>query len=171
MKTNIKVAGHKGTWYEIDSMVKNGEEYFLMEHETYGDMAACVIIDKDNNLIMEDVCDGFDDLDTRIIAYKLMRVKKDGKLYPLFINKTVATPIGVWLEAECHPAKGFAVRQGWHCCFSMNAPHLKRNLASGERRVWVKCLVEDYTTYDRPESQGGSWILANKMKVLEIIEK
>ena len=45
-------------------------------------------------------------------AYKLLRMKKDGKLYPLFINKTIATPIGEWMEAECHPTKGFAVRQG-----------------------------------------------------------
>ena len=27
-------------------------------------------------------------------AYKLLRIKKDGNLYPLFINKTVSTPIG-----------------------------------------------------------------------------
>ena len=58
-------------------------------------------------------------------AYKLLRIKKDGKLYPLFINKTVATPIGEWMEAECHPTKGFAIRQGWHCCFQPVAPHLK----------------------------------------------
>ena len=46
-------------------------------------------------------------------AYKLLRRKKrDGKLYPLFINKTVPTPIGVWMQAECFPTKGFAIRKG-----------------------------------------------------------
>lgn len=98
-------------------------------------------------------------------AYKLMRIKKDGLLYPLFIDKTTPTPIGVWLDAECHPTKGFAVRQGWHCCFTKHAPHLKSQLASGEQRVWVECEVEDYATYARPESQGGSWILAQRMMV------
>ncbi len=102
-------------------------------------------------------------------AYKLMRFKKDGKVYPLFINKTQPTPFGVWLPAECHPTKGFAVRKGWHCCFTPYAPHLKERLSSGEQRVWVECEVEDYTTYDRPESQGGAWILANKMKAIRTI--
>lgn len=102
-----------------------------------------------------------------MIAYKLMRIKKDGLIYPLFINKTTPTPIGIWIEAECHPTKGFAVRKGWHCCFEMNASHLKMNLASGEKMVWVECEVEDFTTYDRPESQGGKWILANRIKILK----
>ena len=100
-------------------------------------------------------------------AYKLVRKKKDGLLYPLFINKKVPTPIGVWLQAQCYPTKGFAVRCGWHCCFKPYAPHLKRNLASGENRVWIECEVEDFTSYDRPESQGGKWILAQRMKIVK----
>ena len=67
-------------------------------------------------------------------AYKLLRIKKDGKLYPLFIDKNTPTPIGEWLQAECHPTKGFAVRQGFHCCFEMNAPPiLKKNSKMGRR--------------------------------------
>lgn len=46
------------------------------------------------------------------------------------------------------------------------APHLSIKLANGEQRVWVECEVEDYATYNRPESQGGTWILAQKMKVV-----
>lgn len=96
-------------------------------------------------------------------AYKLMRLGKDGKVYPLFIDRTTETKFGVVLPAECHPTNGFAVRQGWHCCFTPYAPHLKTELASGEKRIWVEVMVDDYTTYDRPESQGGAWILAQKM--------
>lgn len=102
-------------------------------------------------------------------AYKLLRIKNDGKLYPLFINKNTPTPIGVWMQAECIPTKGFAVRKGWHCCFQMLAPHLKKVLANGEKRVWVECDVEDWESYDRPESQGGAWILVQKMKITKII--
>lgn len=105
-----------------------------------------------------------------MIAYKLLRIKKDGKLYPLFINKTTATPLGVWMPAECHPTKGYAVRKGWHCCFKPVAPHLKTELASGERRVWCEVEVEDCTTYNRPESQGGAWILAQRMKINKVLE-
>lgn len=91
----------------------------------------------------------------------------NGKIYPLFIDKKNATPIGVWLDAECHPTKGFAIRKGWHCCFKPIAPHLKKTLKSGEQRVW--CEVEGYTTYNRPESQGGAWILADKMKIIKVL--
>lgn len=62
-----KVEGHRGTWYSIatqayklDGIMK---QLFLMEHETYGDEAPCVIIDADSKLIMENVWNGFDDLD------------------------------------------------------------------------------------------------------------
>ena len=72
------------------------------------------------------------------VAYKLLRLGADGAIYPLFIDKHTPTPVGVWMPAECHPTKGFAVRQGWHCCFRPIAPHLKEVLASGERRVWVR---------------------------------
>lgn len=102
-------------------------------------------------------------------AYKLLRKKKDGKLYPLFINKKEETPIGEWMQAECYPTKGFAIRKGWHCCFKPIAPHLKMKLSSGEQRVWVECEVEGWTSYDRPESQGGAWILADRMKIVREI--
>lgn len=102
-------------------------------------------------------------------AYKLLRTKRDGKLYPLFINKTVETPIGEWMKAECFPTKGFAIRQGWHCCFKPIAPHLKTELKTGEKRVWVECEVEDFESYNRPESQGGAWILAQRMKINRVL--
>ena len=101
-------------------------------------------------------------------AYKLFRIK-EGKLYPLFINRNKETVLGQWLEAECIPTKGFAVRKGWHCCFSPIAPHLKTELKNGEKRVWVECEVKDFETYSRPESQGGEWILANSLKVNRIL--
>ena len=91
-------------------------------------------------------------------AYKLLRKLSDGNLYPLFIHKMYSTPINEWMQAECYPTKGFAVRPF--------APHLSMKLANGEQRVWVECEVEDWASYNRPESQGGSWILAQKMKII-----
>ncbi len=95
-----------------------------------------------------------------MIAYKLIRKLKDGSLSPLFINKKSRIPLNVWLEAESHPTKGFAVRKGWHCSLSGNLPHLSK-----KGRVLVEVEVEDYELYDRPESQGGAWVLAQKMKI------
>ena len=103
------------------------------------------------------------------IAYKLMRQLKDGTVHPLFINKKEVTRFGEVLPAECYPTKGFAVRKGWHCCFTPYAPHLKEKLSNGEQRVWVVVLVRNYVTYDRPESQGGAWILADEMIAKRII--
>ena len=102
-------------------------------------------------------------------VYKMLRMGKDGNLYPLFINKTIPTPIGKWLEAECYPTKGFAIRKGWHCCLAPMAPHLKLNLASGQKRVWVECEAEGCQTYKRPESQGGTWVLAERLKIIRIL--
>ena len=100
-----------------------------------------------------------------MIAYKLVRRRKDGSLGPLFINARLRIPLNKWLQAEEHPTKGFAFRPGWHCTFTQHAPHL-----SEKGRVWVKCEVEDFATYDRPESQGGAWVLANRIKFLEVCE-
>lgn len=103
-------------------------------------------------------------------VYKLMRLRKDNTLGSLFINRNEVYPIDKWLEANFYPTKGFAEREGWHCCFEMNAPHLKEKLANGEQRVWVECEIKDWEKYDRPESQGGAWILAKWMKIVKVIE-
>lgn len=103
-------------------------------------------------------------------AYKLVRKAKDGNLYPLFIDKTRPYVIGEPRAAEYVPTKGFAPRYGFHCCFIPLAPHLKTELASGQKRVWIECEVDDFKTYDRPESQGGKWILANKLTVLRELD-
>lgn len=40
-----------------------GEKVFLLEHETYGDEAACLIVNENLEIILEDVWNGFDDLE------------------------------------------------------------------------------------------------------------
>ena len=104
-----------------------------------------------------------------MIAYKLLSMRKDGSLGPLFINKRQRIKIGVWYNAEPHRKKGYAFRPGWHAFFTMDgASHLKKKIKR-EKRVWVKCEVMDFVFYDRPVNQG-QWILAQKLKVIEIIE-
>ncbi len=100
-----------------------------------------------------------------MLAYKLVRRLKDGGLSPLFINKRSRIPIGVWLDAEEHPTKGFAVRKGWHCTLKPFAPHLSK-----KNRVWVEVEVGDYEIYTRPNSQGSLWVLAQRMKVIRIFD-
>ena len=96
-----------------------------------------------------------------MIAYKLFRKRKDNTYGPLFINRKQKVELMVWYDAEEHPTKGFAVRPGWHCCAEPLAPHLSK-----KDRVWCKVMITQYTEHQRPESQGGLWYTANKMKVL-----
>lgn len=99
-------------------------------------------------------------------AFKLVRKMKDGSISSLFINKRQRIEVGVWLNAEDHNTKGFAHRPGWHCTLKPEAPHLKLNPKNGPRRVWYMVEIEDYELYPRPESQGGTWVLANKIKFI-----
>lgn len=97
-------------------------------------------------------------------AYKLLNQRKDGSLGPLFINKRQRIQVGVELQAEDHPTKGYKHRPGWHCCLKPHTPHL-----SEKGRVWCEVQIEDYKILDRPASQGGQWALANKMTVLRVV--
>ena len=100
-----------------------------------------------------------------MIAYKLVRAMKDGSYAPLFINQRFRFTFDEWMIAECHPTKGFAVRQGWHTTSQPVAPHL-----SPKGRVWLKVEIDDYEEFQRPENQGGLWFIAQKMKVLEVLD-
>jgi hypothetical protein len=100
-------------------------------------------------------------------AYKLIRVRADGSLGPLFINRRQRLPIGEWMPAESHPTKGFALRPGWHCCGRASAPHLN---GKREKRQWFKVEIADWKTFDRPEAQGGRWLLARHMRIIEPAE-
>ena len=96
-----------------------------------------------------------------MIAYKLLRKRKNGTLGPLFINRKQIIPVSKWLPAENHPTKGYAVRPGWHATSKPEAPHL-----SMRDRVWARVEITGYEKLVRPKSQGGVWWLAKKMKVL-----
>ena len=99
-------------------------------------------------------------------AFKLCRLLSDGNITPLFINKKQKLPFNVWMDAESHPTKGYAYRPYWHCTSLPIAPHLKK-----EGRVWVECEIEEYSEFIRPDSQGGKWYLAGKIKLLNIVDK
>ena len=114
-----------------------------------------------------------------MIVYKKVRILKDGNCYPLFIDKTKPFTFGEWMHCEFHPTKGFAPRTiegtetpigGWHCCFEPIAPHIADKLSSGEERVWMECEAKGaMQKYNRPESQGGAWLLAEYIRPIRLI--
>ena len=98
-------------------------------------------------------------------AYKLVRKLKSGKLTPLFINKSEGIKFNTWTQAGCYPTKGFKIRPGWHCTSKPEAPHL-----SPKGRVWLEVEIEDYKELKRPQTQGGLWFLADKIKFIRELE-
>lgn len=58
--TNFQIEGKAGSWLAFDSIRLEGQEFFLMEHETYGKEAAWVVVDGAGKLAVDDVRNGFD---------------------------------------------------------------------------------------------------------------
>lgn len=99
--------------------------------------------------------------DEVVKAWKLFRVRKDGSLGPLFINASLRVPEDKWMPSEAHKTPGFPFRPGWHACLKPVAPRL-----TGKGRIWCEVELRGVTKYDRPESQGGEWLLAKALKVV-----
>lgn len=97
-------------------------------------------------------------------AYKLLHLRKKGTIGPLFINRRQVIPVGVWLQFEDHPTKGYAHRPGWHVCAEVKAPHLTM-----KHRIWCEVEVEDFVELDRPECQGTTWYLAERLMVVRLM--
>jgi hypothetical protein len=95
-------------------------------------------------------------------AYKLFRRKQNGTLGSLFINRRADIPVGVWLTAQNFPSSGYAVRPGWHVMPAPVAPHL-----SDRGREWWVVEIDNYTWFERPAAQGGRWLLAQRLRVIE----
>lgn len=106
-------------------------------------------------------------------AYKMFRIsKKDkGKLFPLYVNATKETPIGVWLPAECGERKengkvksrlgDLAYRPAWHLTDIPYATHIGVKGPSGkieymkENTVWCLCEYTDKVNYQMEADSNG----------------
>lgn len=99
------------------------------------------------------------------VGYKLLRLRANGTMGPLFINKRQVIPFGQWLKAEDHPTKGFQHRPGWHAAPEPYAPHL-----STKGRVWCEVELRGVRLIKRPKAQGNAWYLATQMKVIRRLE-
>ena len=62
-KENIRIEGYIGTWHVIDETFWHSRKVYLLEQDTYGDMTASLIINKDKQVILDDVWNGFSDLE------------------------------------------------------------------------------------------------------------
>ena len=99
-----------------------------------------------------------------ITAYKLVRVRKNGTLGPLFFDRKLVVPMHEWLTAKALHQKGFAFRPGWHCCSTPVAPHLSKT-----DRVWIQVSIKGAKKHQRPVAQGGLWYTAKQMRVEKVL--
>lgn len=97
-----------------------------------------------------------------MIAYKLLRERRNGTLGPLFIEKRRVLERDQWLQSHDVPTKGYAYRPGWHACALPQAPHLK---LTDDRHWHVVELGGKIETHARPQSQGGVWYTAETMRI------
>lgn len=102
-----------------------------------------------------------------MIAYKMFRVRKDGTLGSLFIDKKRVLPIGKWLWSQPHPTQGYAYRPGWHCLPQPEAPHLKLT----KNRVWAEVEIRHFTHHGVPLIQGTKWYLASGMRIKRVLDR
>lgn len=100
-------------------------------------------------------------------VYKLFRIKRNrpNEFFPLFIGKSVGHKIGQWIDAECIPTKGFALRPGWHSGAAPCAPWLmKKDGSMPSDRVWCECTISDAIDYQPlADLHGGE--LKNQLPV------
>ena len=57
---DFHIEGKKGNWHAFDSIIIDGRQFFLMEHETCGKEVAWVVLDENGKLIVDNVYHGFD---------------------------------------------------------------------------------------------------------------
>lgn len=134
-------------------------------------------------------------------GYKLFEMDSSGNLYPLFIGKKDAMPVGEWIKAQVLPTRGFAIRPGLHLGEVCSAPWLmsadgtyKSQRGKTWKRVW--CEVEynasiDYTPvvehlpkkcFTDKVPAGGFykfresglnriWVICDQMKITRILSE
>lgn len=66
---NIKLPGYEGTFYVIDSEPYYRRTLYLLESEIYGEDAYHIIIDDHDEIILDDVVNGFDDFYDYVDCY------------------------------------------------------------------------------------------------------
>ena len=60
---SITVPGHTDTWSVIATNSYKGKKVFLLENEKYGEDTNCLIVDENINVLVDNVWNGFDDLE------------------------------------------------------------------------------------------------------------
>lgn len=58
---NYQIDGKKGNWIAADTVIIDGKQFYLMEHQEYGNQASGVILDAYGKTIVDECKQGFDE--------------------------------------------------------------------------------------------------------------
>ncbi len=84
----LSVEGHDGTWHSIEELTVQGNTYFLMESETYGQDANMIVVDRAGELIAEDITVA-DRASAREIVNEVLNEKIEAMAVEVVPDKTI----------------------------------------------------------------------------------
>lgn len=159
-KLNVIVPGHKGSWYEIDHKQILGKPYFLMEHEQEGQDVPNIIIDEDNNLIMDNIYNGFSDF-----TYALEEVEEHQQTTCDYLEKQ----LGEGWQVKFNEGNR-SIRQGFYATYS------RHTLSTKHTYIYFSLIYfEDKNKWkvfdiEAEEIAYGSWYDLDQEEVQEYKE-
>lgn len=84
----LSVEGHDGTWHSIEELTVQGNTYFLMESETYGQEANMIVVDSAGELVAEDIT-AADRANVREIVNEVLNEKIEAMAVEVVPDKTI----------------------------------------------------------------------------------
>ena len=85
---NYQIDGKKGNWIATDTIIIDGKQFYLMEHQVYRDQAQGVILDAYGKMVVEE-CKKFDEktkqkihdyIQQQVLPNPVEQIKQDGRL-------------------------------------------------------------------------------------------
>ena len=85
---NYQIDGKKGNWIATDTIIIDGKQFYLMEHQVYQDQAQGVILDAYGKMVVEE-CKKFDEktkqkihdyIQQQVPLNPVEQLKQDGKI-------------------------------------------------------------------------------------------
>ena len=154
----FSVPSHIGTWHTIDRCEIDGHSFFLMEHDTFGDEAACIVVDQNGGLVIDFVYEGLDD-------YAMYLLKQEVAPVPIMPDNSISVqemkdygyPWGGMLPLHEDEAQKLAASLDIFLLYADGTERIaeseedirdhaaKGGIFSVEKEVWVKHLEKELT--------------------------
>lgn len=75
-KSNIKLEGISGTWYEIDRGFVYGKTVILLESEQHGEDVPAIAVDENHKILFKDIHNGIDEVAERLEEQAIIKYSR-----------------------------------------------------------------------------------------------